>query len=282
MADQVMTTAAETSVLVPEIWSQQFYDVLLSELPFSSVIDRTWSGEIQALGDTVKISSVPEFDPAVELAEGARNDADAVTVTQQSLTINKRVAKDFIITNKSMMQSIPFVDKLRDLAVYSIMKKIESTIISTTVPSASAPDHQIAYDSGSTLAFADILEAKELLDQQDVPESNRHLCVDAPQANDLFNIENFTSSDYISANANAPSQTGQLPPMIAGFMPHMTTLASGTSYFFHSTYLTMAMQGGMNIAQYDLGVDGKRAMRINVDVLYGLKQLDDERVVTIS
>src|SRR6056297_1734785 len=197
MADQVMTTAAETSVLVPEIWSQQFYDVLLSELPFSSVIDRTWSGEIQALGDTVKISSVPEFDPAVELAEGARNDADAVTVTQQSLTINKRVAKDFIITNKSMMQSIPFVDKLRDLAVYSIMKKIESTIISTTVPSASAPDHQIAYDSGSTLALADVLEAKELLDQQDVPLANRHMVMDAPQYNDVYNITNFTSSDFL-------------------------------------------------------------------------------------
>jgi len=171
---------------------------------------------------------------------------------------------------------------LRDLAVYSIMKKIESTIISTTVPSASAPDHQIAYDSGSTLALADVLEAKELLDQQDVPLANRHMVMDAPQYNDVYNITNFTSSDFLTANANAPSQTGELPPMLVGFMPHLSTLASATTYAFHSTYLTMAMQGGMNIAQYDLGVDGKRAMRINVDVLYGLKQLDDERVVTIS
>lgn len=280
MADQVMKTSAELSVLVPQIWSRQYYDVLLAELPFNSIISRDYEGEIQALGDTVKISSFPEFSDADEVAEDQRVDADSITVTQQSLVINKRIAKDFILTNKAMLQSLPAMDKLRDLAIYSINKKIQKIIIAAIVPNAAAPDHSIAYDAGTTLALADLLEAKELLDAQDVPQSDRHLVVGAAQLNDIFNIVGFTSSDFITSGA--PLQSGQLPPALLGFMPHFTTEVSNTTYLFHSSFMTMAAQQGMQVNQYDLGVDGKRAQRVNVDTLFGLKQLDGLRVVSIS
>jgi hypothetical protein len=44
----------------------------------------------------------------------------------------------------------------------------------------------------------------------------------------------------------------------------------------------MATQQGMNVSVYDLGVDGKRAQRVNCDTLLGLKQFDNLRVVTIA
>lgn len=280
MADDVMKTSVETSVIVPSIWSNKFYDALLSELPFNSIINKDYEGEIQALGDTVKISSIPEFGDAVEFAEDQRVDASAVTITQQSLVINKQVAKDFIVTKKSQLQSLPFVDKLRDLAIYSIMKKIENTIISALIPSPSAPDHAIAYDSGTTMALADILEIKELLDNNDVPMADRSMVNGAAQLNDIFNITGFTSSDFLVSGA--PLQTGQVPLQLLGFMPKFTTLVSNTSFFLHKSAMTAAFQKGMDINMYDLGVDGKRAMRVNVDVLYGLKLLDNTRLATLS
>lgn len=279
-ADQVMTTAAELSVLVPQVWSSNYYDALLALLPFNSIISNDYEGEIQNLGDTVKISSFPEFSDAVEFSEDQRVDASSVTVTQQSLVINKLVAKDFVITNKALLQSLPAMDKLRDLAIYAIMKKIQSVIIGLIVPSASAPDHTLAYTSGTTLALADILAAKELLDAQDVPFADRHFVVGSAQLNDLFNIVGFMSSDFITAGA--PLQTGQLPPALLGFMPHFTSLVGNTSYWFHTSFMTMAAQKGIGVTQYDLGVDGKRAMRVNIDTLFGVKQLDNTRVVTIS
>jgi len=278
--DQVMKTSAELSVLVPEVWSQKYYDVLLAELPFNSTISRDYEGEIQNLGDTVKISSFPEFDDAGELAEDARSDASSITVTQQSLVVDKRIAKDFIITNSAMLQSLPAMEKLRDLAIYSINKKIQALIIAATVPSASAPDHTIAYDSGTTLALADLLEVKELLDAQDVPMANRHMVVGAAQLNDLFNISGFTSSDF--GVSNAPLLNGGLPSQILGFMPHFTSIAGNTSYYYHASYQTIAAQQGMSVTEYDLGVDGKRARRINCDTLIGIKQLDNTRVVTLA
>lgn len=280
MADQEHKASAELSVLVPEIWSQKYYDVLLAELPFRGLIDNSYEGEISAKGDTVKISTFPEFDEAAVIAEDQKSDADSITVTQQSLVIDSRVVKDFIITNKATLQSLPAMDKLRELAIYSINKKIQSLIVAAISPSASAPDHQIAYDSGTTLALADMLEAKELLDDQDVPQSDRSMVLGSAQLNDVFNITGFTSSDFLVSGA--PLATGQLPSALLGFKPEFTTEVGNTSYFSHKSFMTIAAQKGISVTQYDLGVEGKRAARINVDTLLGIKQLDNLRVVTIS
>lgn len=280
MADQIMRASTELAAIVPEVWSGRFYDVLLDQLPFKDVISKDYEGEIQDLGDTVNISSFPEFSDGTELAEDARSDADSVTVSGQQLVINKRVVKDFIITRNSIAQSLPAMDKLSFMAAHAIMKKMESTIISTVVPNAAAPDHSIAYDTGTTLVLADLLEGKELLDAQDVPQGGRHLVVGSAQLNDIFNITGFTSSDFLVSGA--PIQTGQLPQALLGFMPHFTNLVGNVTHLFHESFMTMAVQEGLNIKQYDLGVDGKRAVRVNLDVLWGLKQLDGLRVVTIS
>lgn len=282
MPDQVMRSDSEVSAIVPEVWSARFYEVLLAALPFASLIDDSYEGEIQDLGDIVNISSVPEFGPGSELDEAGRLDAESVTVSGQQLSINKRVGKDFIVTRKAVLQSIPMMDKLRELAVYSLMKKMQSVIVSATVPSASLPDHQIAYDSGTTLALADILEAKELLDNADVPlDANRYGVVGAAQMNDIFNITGFTSSEFLLAQSGAPLATGLVPPLV-GFQLSMTTEVGNTSYWFHRSFQTIAVQDPIRVQEYDLGVDGKRATRVNSDVLFGVKQLASDRVVTLS
>lgn len=280
MADQIHTSGTELSVIIPEVWSNRYFDVLLSSLAFNSIISRDYEGEIQNLGDTVKISTFPEFSAADELAEGAKGDADAVTVTQQSLVINKRTYKDFIITNKAQLQSLRAMDKLRELAIYSIQKRVQALIIADIAPSASAPDHTIGYDSGTTLALADLLEAKELLDEQDVPMSERHAVLGSAQTNDIFNISGFTSSDFILDGS--PLTSGEVNRALLGFMPHMTTEVGGVAYLFHRSFMTIAAQQGINVSIYDLGSEGKRAARVNVDTLFGLLQLDNKRVVSIS
>jgi hypothetical protein len=280
MADQIERASTELSVLVPELWSSKYYDVLLANLPMADTISKDYQGEIQNLGDTVNVSQFPEFGDAVELAEDQKNDAAAITVSQIQLIINKRIAQDFIITNLAMMQALPAMEKLQELAIYSILKKVQALILGLIVPSAAAPDHTLAYTTGTTLALADILAAKELLDAQDVPMSNRHMCVGAAQLNDMFNISGFTSTDF--GVSNAPLLNGGLPSQILGFIPHFSSLFGNTSYFYHSSFFQMATQQGMNVSVYDLGVDGKRAQRVNCDTLLGLKQFDNLRVVTIS
>lgn len=278
--DEIMTAGANLSAIVPEVWSSNYYEVLLADLSFSAVVARDYEGEVKDLGDRVNISSFPEFDEGDELAEDERANAAAITVSGVQLIINKRVVRDFIVTKKAILQSLPHMDKLKQMAIYSILKKIERTIIETVVPSPSAPDNAIAYDSGTTLALADILEAKELLDNVNVPAANRHMVLGSAQLNDLFNITGFTSRDFILSDG--PLQTGTPPPALLGFLPHFTTLVGNTAYLFHRSFMTLAAQQGMAVEEFNLGGDGKRATRVNLDTLYGLKQLDSTRVVTIG
>lgn len=280
MVDQVMTKGTELDGITPELWSAAFYPTLLEKFPFNDSVSRDWEGEIQSLGDIVNINDFPQFDVAQDILEDEKADADSVTANKQQLTINKQVVKDYILTKRALRQSLDAQNKLRDLALHSIMKRMHQIIVAEVTPSASAPDHQVAYASGTTLALADILEAKELLDTQDVEESGRVAIMGAAQSNDLFNITGFTSRDFIPAGS--PLATGALSAPILGFAPKTTTEVGNTSYWFHPLFLTMAVQQAPDVQVYDLGVDGKRAQRVNMDVLFGVKQLSSLRVVTKS
>lgn len=279
MAD-TLTNTTTNAAIVPEIWSRRFYEVLLAQLPFVDSITKEYQGEIASLGDILNISSIPEFDQANVLGEGSKGDADAVTVTGQQLTINYRPYKDVVVTKEAQIQSLPFMDALREKMVYAINKKIQALIISLIVPSAAAPDHAIAYDSGSTLALADILEAKELLDTANVPDMDRVAVLGAAQYNDLFNISGFVSRDFIPAGS--PLSSGAIAAPVAGFAIKQTTVVGNTSYWFHPSFMAIAVQEGMNIGMFDLRVEGVRGTRITADTLLGIKQLDNKRVVTIS
>lgn len=276
----IFRAGTETAAIVPEIWSAKFYQVLLDKLPFAEIIDRSYQGEIASLGDTVNISTIPEFGAAAELAEDAAGTPDAVTITSQQLIINKRVYKDYQVTKLAQIQSLPFMDQLRDKAIYAINKRIQALIIAAIVPSAAAPDHQISYTSGTTLALADILAAKELLDTQNVPEDMRIGVVGAAQYNDLFSITGFMSRDFIPAGS--PLTSGSIQTPVCGFDMRMTNVVNTTSYWFHPSFMTMAIQDQLSIKVYDLGNEGIRGSRVNVDVLFGLKQLDGKRVVSIA
>lgn len=279
MSDQVMGKTTELDGITPEIWSAAFYPTLLQKLPFNDSVSRDYEGEIQSLGDVVNINDFPQFDVAQDILEDERADADSVTANKQQLTINKQLVKDYILTNRALRQSLDAQAKLRDLAMFAILKRMQQIIIAEIAPSSSAPDHVIAYDSGTTLALADILEAKELLDTADVEEAGRTMVIGAAQENDLFNITGFTSRDFVEGS---PMATGSLSPSVLGFAKKWTTEVSTSSYFFNPIFLTMAVQEAPGVKVYDLGVDGKRAQRVNLDVLFGVKQLSNKRVVSMA
>lgn len=277
MADQTMGSGVEVAAIIPEIWSSRFYEVLLQKLPFQGIIDQSYSGDIQALGDIVNISSIPQFSDATLLAECAKNDADAVTVTGQQLVIDKCIVKDAIVCKKAQLQSLDFMDELRDKMIYAIAKKVETEIIAEINP---VPANQIAYDAGTTLALADLLEGKELLDCADVPEEGRAIVTGCSQVNDLFNINGFTSRDFVPAGS--PLATGGFATPILGFELNWSTLVGDNTYMFHPSFITMAMQRELMVEQFNLGVNGVRGTRINASNLMGIQQLDGNRVVQIS
>ncbi len=280
MSDQVMTAGTELDAIRPEVWSAAWYPTLLEALPMNDSVARTYEGEIRKLGDKVNITSFPQFSEAEVILENQKVDADGITAANTQLTVDKMIVKDFIVTDLAQIQSLDASNALRDLAFFSIMKKMQSILLALVVPSSSSPDHSIAYDSGTTLALADILEAKELLDNADVPDDGtRNMLLGAAQWNDIFNITGLTSRDFVSSGG---MESGSLPARVLGFNPKMTTEAGSTSYFFHPIFLQMAVQRDLQVKVYDQGGQGYRSARVNSTMLMGAVQVSSLRVVTIA
>ena len=280
MTDEIMRSSTELLGINPEVWSASFYPTLLERMPFNGSVARDYEGEIQALGSTVNINTFPQFDEAEEILENEKADADSVTPTKTQLVINKQVVKDYILTKKAMAQTLDASDSLSALANHAIMKKMQRIIIAEIVPNAAAPDHSIAYDSGTTLALADILEAKELLDNADVEEMGRRMILGAAQYNDLFNITGFVSRDFIPAGS--PLAAGAVTTPVLGFQVDWTSEVASVAYLFHPIFLQLAVQQMPSVSVHDLGADGVRGTRVNMDVLFGVKQISNLRVVTIG
>ena len=129
--------------------------------------------------------------------------------------------------------------------------------------------------------MADILEAKELLDNADVPDDgSRNMTLGAAQWNDIFNITGLTSRDFI--NSGGVLETGSLPARVLGFIPKMTSEAGNVSYFYHPIFMQIAVQRSLSTKVYDMGGQGVRAARVNSTLLFGAKQVSSLRVVTIG
>lgn len=279
--DQIMTAGTELDAIVPEVWSSLWFPTLMENLVWVASVAMDYEGEIRNLGDKVNVTQFPQFGDANDMQEGDTNDAAGITLDSIQLVINHMVAQDFIVTEKAMVQSLDAQDKLREHCLFSILKKIDQIIFNDVVPSAAAPDHVIPYDSGTTLALADILEAKELLDTQNVPDvGQRQGILGVPQANDLFNIAGFTSRDF---STSASLSQGAITAPVLGFGVKMTTMVGNTCTFFDPIFMQMAVQMNPAPKVYDLGgVDGRRQYRTNMTVLFGNKQMEDLRVVQLA
>ncbi len=278
--DEQMTVDNEFSAVVPEVWSTSWYPTLLERLPWASSIGKDYEKDIQALGDTCNITIFPQFPEARDLQEGQRNDAQKITLGNAQLLINKQTVQDFIVTARSERQGLDVQQKLMDLAFFSIMKKMQKNIIATVAPSVAGPDHVIPYQSGVVMGLADWIEVKGLLDDQNVSEQGRKSILDSPQLNNLFNISGFMSRDFVPSSTMMQSGVIQTP--VLGFEVLWTTVADGVATFFSPEFLQMAVQENPVPKLFDLGVDGQRAKRVNMTVLYGIKQVDELRVVQKS
>lgn len=278
--DEQHTVDTEFSAVVPEIWSASWFPTLYERLPWASTVGRDYENAIQALGDTVNITIFPQFPEARDLPEGARNDAQKITLQNAQLLINKQTVQDFIVTARSERQGMDVQQKLMELAFFSIMKKMQKNIQAVIAPSVASPDHVVPYASGSTLGLTDWIEVKGLLDTQNVSEFGRKAILDSEQLNNLFNISGFMSRDFVPTST--AMQTGAITTPVLGFEVLWTTMAEGVSTFFSPEFLQIAVQENPVPKLYDLGGDGQRAKRVNMTVLYGIKQVDSVRVVQKS
>ena len=278
MADQLNTAAGAFAAIIPEQWSNVYTTNLRAARPLTAAVARTYENEVQ-VGDTVRIPTWAD-GTANFVVDGQAVDAQSTDTSTQSLVVDKIIAYDEIVTKLADLQSFEYMNMLRDRTVNAIMTKIETYLHTLVSPSTSAPDHVIDIDTGTTLVVADILEAKDLLDTQNVALEGRKLICGTSQMNDLLTLDPMVNSDY--GNGATGSVNGFLSKPSFGFDLASTTIAGNTAILFHPSFLQMAIQQDMEIKVDDLSSQGIRGHRVSSTLIMGAKQIDNTRVVKLS
>ena len=284
MAD-IFHDKTAASVSVPEIWSSKLYAWLRASLQAANLVNRDYEGEIREKGDTVHILGFPATVlPVADVSSGTPVDAVSQDIEETLLVINKHKAIHVAVTNLARIQSsINLMSGWSEKMSYALSKQIDTDLITELkLASASAPDH-IILGSGTAGAFNpldDVLSAKDLLDLQDVPDENRWMLMNPVDYNKILALTNVQSSDFISGGQ--PLMDGKIPP-IFGFMPAKSTqMVLGEVLFGHPSVVTLAIQRGIDFSTHNMLPQGIHADRLVASTLYGMKIVDNKRVVLLN
>lgn len=148
--------------------------------------------------------------------------------------------------------------------------------------STSAPDHVVAYANASTLAAADVLNAKKLLDIQKVPQDGRYLAVDPVGYSELLAISDFVRVDAIAANQTTEGIRPGVVGRIYGFEVFMSNaVTEDQNIAFHKSALAYGVQQNITY-ETDLDLPNLATLH-SFDQIYGVKGLDaGKRVVVMG
>jgi N4-gp56 family major capsid protein len=145
-------------------------------------VNRDYEGEIQEAGDTVKINSIG--DPTItdyvkntDLAE-----AETLSDNQRSLTITQGKAFNFQVDDVDKAQNKPQVmDEAMTRAGYRLRDQMDGFLASKmaagatfTIGSSGSP---VTIDNATNYAYNQLIKAKVVLDENNVPTEGRFVIV---------------------------------------------------------------------------------------------------------
>ena len=206
--------------------------------------------------------------------EGTALTPAAFTLSGDAISLNIHQAQVVRLENFAQLQTgVPNIEgHIAKLLGEAFVQAIESALVTVLVAtSASAPDHQIAFDTSSTLAEADILEAMELLDVQNVPSEDRYLLIPPAQHVDLLAVDRFTRADTVgNGNAIINGVVGY----IHGFRVIKSTLMTANKCVaYHKSHVGIAIQQGMALMRQPAELINF-AEDFGAQMVYGTKTFD--------
>ena len=210
---------------------------------------------------------------AADKTENTSLTAQELTFAADTISLNKHKAIYASLERIASVQATPDVQAeiLVEMAGELALQIDKDIITQLKLVSTSAPDHLLDYAAtGGPIAQADILEARRLLNIQNVPMQDRFLVVSPDQEKAMLSIADFVRADaYGSAGGLMNGELGRL----YGFTVLMhTSLSAVDSLMYHKSHAGMAMQLA---PEYHTNFDvPKVADQYLLHQLYGVKVMD--------
>lgn len=191
--------------------------------------------------------SVPRRDQfaAANKAENTDLTAQELTFSADVISLNLHKAIYSKLERIAQVQSNVAVEAeiIREMANELALQVDKDIITELLLASTAAPDHTIVYNdtTNNDIEVVDILEARRLLNVQNVPMMNRFMLISPDREKEMLSIANFVEVDKYGPGAQ-PLASGELG-RIYGFRVLMHNEIPATdTIFYHSSAVGFAQQ----------------------------------------
>jgi hypothetical protein len=204
--------------------------------------------------------------------ENTAVDAQVITYATDDLALDKHKVIQVLIEKFALKQSqVAVLSDIAARAGKALALQLDTDIITALeAVSTSAPDHAIAWASGSALTAADFLNARELLVDQYINPQECYVGISAAMEKAVLGINDFVQAQTYG-NAQGLQQ-GVLGTIYGMKVIVHTGFADAKSIFYHPSHVAVAIQ---ELVSYDMDKDlANLAERHSWDMIYGVKTLD--------
>lgn len=244
VASPFNTTPAYSGTFIPAVWSAKMNAKFYAASTFADVSNTDWQGELSGMGDKVIINTAPTITVS-DYTSGTNLSYQVPTPSTQELLIDKGKYFAFQVNDVLEYQSKPnLIDTFSTDAAEQMRTRIDSNCWYNTFSGAVAANKGAtagaqsgSYNLGTDLApitltsanvLQKILELASVLDEQNVPASDRWLVID-PYTRSLLMQSNLAQAQFMGDDTSMVRNgmigsidrfkvyvTNQLPKAVAG------------------------------------------------------------------
>lgn len=239
------TNPSYSGTFIPTLWSSKLNAKFYKATVFGEITNTNWEGDIKSVGDKVIINNIPTIT-VNNWSSGTNITYEVPTPNTVTLDINKGKYFAFQIDDVLEYQSQPkLMDMFSGDAAEQMKIAIDSTVLFNTFSSAAAANkgataglNSASYNLGTdttpiTLSASNVLSTltslASVLDEQNVPESDRFLLID-PATRQWLMQSNLAQAQFMGDDTSMIRNgrigridrftvyvTNQLPRGAAGF-----------------------------------------------------------------
>ena len=279
MADAI-TGITETSATAAAIISSVAQEFLIQESKFMPLIS-DYSHLAVKGASSIKLPLAGGFTVG-DKGENTAVDAQISAFTADTITIDQHRVIQFLVEDIAGQQaSVEVVQEYLMRAMKGLALDIDEKILTELrLASASSPDHEIKFNDATNedIEIVDILEARKLLQTQNLDPRELVLAIGPDQEKNMLQIEQFVdASRYGKDSAVLNGEIG----MVYGCKVVVHSSIASEAVMFHKSAAGFALQMAPRVQRdYDLA---NLAWRYSVDFLGGFEVLDaGKRTVHIT
>lgn len=218
------TNPSYSGTFIPTVWSAKLNAKFYKASVYGEIANTDWQGEISGMGDKVVINTAPTITVSPYTA-GTNLTYQVPTPDTVELLIDKGFYFAFQINDVLAYQAKPdLMDVFAADAAEQMRIKIDSTVLYNTFTQAAAANkgatagaQSESYNLGTdaspitltaTNVVQKVLELASVLDEQNVPDSDRWLIIDPATRALLFQSD--LAKVYVTGDDTSPVRNGKI------------------------------------------------------------------------